>query len=316
LHTGRLGEALALCDERRSSARDGALGRWAQLKDEGQCLQVLASLGRNAEVLAAVEELRKELHTLPEASAREDSVASWNVCEIILDAGRSAALHLGRWETALELNAEAIARKEARGATVLEVAKRRFNDYFPLLRLDRHPEAHALLQACRTAFEAAGDVDLLAHVFSALADLEDELNHSAAALAFEETAIRYAYLNGTPEGCATCHFNLGRYVSRAGGPPEVPLAHRLAAAVIRFQTGSGWLRSTVQAIAQGRAAFAPDPTPLPSSFDEVCSLVERVEGVHFREYCDRLRGHAPTGEAALAEVLKLVQRHSELATEP
>jgi tetratricopeptide (TPR) repeat protein len=288
LGTGRLEEALALCDERRSYTRDVALGHWAQLKDEGQRLQVLAALGRDAEVLAAVEGHRTELRTLPEVSAQEDRVAPWNVREIILDAGRSAALHLGRWETALELNAEAIAVKEARGAMALEVAKRRFNDYFPLLRLARYPKAHALLQACRTAFEAASDVGLLGNVFSALAALEDGLNHSAAALAFEETAIRYAYMSDTPGDCATCHFNLGIYVSRAGGPPEVPVAHWLAAAVIRSQTGSGWLHSTVQAIAQGCAAFAPDPPPLPSSFQELCGLLEQVEGVHFRELCNRL----------------------------
>ena len=286
------------------------MGRWAQLKDERERLQVLAALAHDAEVLMAVKEHRKELRTLPQVSAQEDRVAPWNVREIILDAGRSAALHLEHWETALALNAEAIELKEARGATALEVAQRRFNDYFPLLRLGSYPEAHTLLQACRTTFESAGDVGMLGHVFSALADLEDDLHHPVAALAFGQTALRYAYLADTSGACATHHFNLTLFLRRAGDSPEVALGHRLAAAVIRFQTGSGWLHSTLQDLAQDCVAFVPAPPPLPASFEALCEVVERVEGVRFRELVERLPRRAPTGEAALAEVIRLVQEQT------
>jgi hypothetical protein len=264
LETGQLEEALALCNKRQSSTCQGGLGRWAQLKDEGQRLQALAALGCDADVLAAVEEHRRKLRTLPQVGAQEDRVAPWNVREIILDARRSAALHLEHWETALALNAEPIELKEARGATALEVARRRFNDYFPLLRLGRHSDAQTLLQACRTAFEDADDVGMLGHVFCALADLENEFNHPAAALAFGQTALRYAYLPGASGACATCHFNLALLLRRAGDSPEVALGHWLAAAVIRFQTGSEWLHSTLQALAQDCVAFVPGPPPLPA----------------------------------------------------
>jgi hypothetical protein len=38
--------------------------------------------------------------------------------------------------------------------------------------------------------------------------------------------------------------------------------------------------------------------------------VERVEGVRFRALVERLPRRAPTGEAALAEVIRLVQQQT------
>ena len=73
----------------------------------------------------------------------------YNVREDILDTGRDAALQLGRWEDALALNAEILESKERRGASALEMARNRFNDYGPLLRLGRIAEARSLLLECR-----------------------------------------------------------------------------------------------------------------------------------------------------------------------
>ena len=81
----------------------------------------------------------------------------------------TAALRLERWEQALSLNAEVVASKKARGASALEVARTRYNDYGPLIRLGRYGEAHALLMECREVFESEGDLPGLGMVFSALA---------------------------------------------------------------------------------------------------------------------------------------------------
>ena len=75
--------------------------------------------------------------------------------ESILDTGRSAALQLKRWEDALALNAELLESKAHRGASVFEIARRRFNDYGPLLRLGRIPEARSLLLECREIYDAS-----------------------------------------------------------------------------------------------------------------------------------------------------------------
>ena len=112
---------------------------------EGKRLQLLTRLGRYEEVLDQVEELRREMKKLPESGDREEGVAPWGVREVILSAGGEAALEMGRHEEALSLNTENVASKEARGATALDVAGSRFNDYFPLLRLRRHRDARAVL---------------------------------------------------------------------------------------------------------------------------------------------------------------------------
>lgn len=227
--------------------------------------------------------------------------------EGILSTGRDAAIYLKRWEAVLALNAETITSKEARGAPELEVAQTRSNDYGPLLGLGRYGEARALLHACRAVFEGEGSVANLGKVFTALADLEDTLGHRGQAVAFEETALRYSYLAGDPRDCAISHHNLSNYLERAGQERKTCLAHRLAAGVIGFQTGSGGLATTLRNLALDFAKFAPDPPPLPDSFDELCCMVEAVEGVRFRELFERLPRRAASGDEALREVLRLAQ---------
>ena len=125
-----------------------------------------------------------------------------------------------------------------RGATALEVTRTRFNDSSPA-PTEPLPRGRTLLWGCKAAFEAAGDLANLGKVFSALADLENNLGHGDQAVRHEQTALRYKYREGDPEVCAISHFNLATYQRRWGGSPGAALAHRLAAAVIRLQTGDG-----------------------------------------------------------------------------
>jgi tetratricopeptide (TPR) repeat protein len=305
--TGRAGEALALVEEKKDYIRRAGLGPWTQLSDEGRRLQILNALGRYEEVLSAVKKLRERMPTLSETSEQEETANPWNVREGILSTGRDAAIYLKRWGAALALNAETIASMEARGAPALEVARTRFNDYSPLLGLGRYGEARALLHACRAVYQQEGYVAGLGKVFSALADLEDELGHHGQAIAFEETALRYSYLAGDPRDCAISHDNLASCLMRAKSAPETALAHRLVGGIMRFQTGSGTLDLTRWNLALDFAEFAPDLPPLPDSFDELCRIVEAVEGVRFRELFERLPRRAASGDEALQEVVRLAQ---------
>lgn len=309
--TGRAEEALERVEEKKGYTRDAGLGPWTQLSDEGWRLQLLNALGRYDEVPAAVQELRQEMAALPEESEQEEAAVPWNVREGILDAGRSAAMRLERWEDALALSTEIVVSTEARGAPPLEVARARFNDYGPLLSLRRYGEARALLDACRQAFEREKYLLGLGSVFSALADLEDELGHYKQAEAFEETALRYTYLCGDPEDCAISHNNLSTYQKRSGGERKTALAHRLAAGVIGLQSASGRLTVRLRNLAIDFAEFAPEPPPFPASFDEMCDIVERVEGVRFRELFDRLPQRAASGDGALQAVIELAAKAVE-----
>ena len=279
--TGRAEEGFALVEKIKDFTQHAGLGPWTQLMDEAMRLQLLNALGRYEEVLHEVETLQTHMRTLPEERQPNETVVPWNVREVILDTAHAAAMARERWDTALTLNAEIITSKETRGAPELEVAGCRFNDYYPLLRLGRCGEVRTLLDNCRAIFEAEHTIEMLGKVFYALATLEDTLSHQAQAISFVETALRYTYLARSPEDCAVSHHNLSIYLERASRDRKVALAHRLAAGVIRMQTSSGRLTSTLRNLARDFAACAPDLPPFPDDFDEMCRLVEAVEGVRF-----------------------------------
>ena len=180
------------------------------------------------------------------------------------------------------------------------MARTRFNDYHPLLRLGRYDDARALLLSCRAVFEAERDIEMVGKVYSALADLEDKTGGRDEAVRFEEVALGYTYQAGEPETCAITHHNLAISLERQGADPATVLAHRLAAAVICYQTQSGGLATTLRNLANS------DLPPAPPTFADVAQRVEAVEGVRFRALFERLPRTAPDGDAALAAVWQMV----------
>ena len=196
---GRLTEALTLASEKAEYTRRAGLGPWTQLPDEGARLQILSQQGHADQVLAEVTRLRQQIAELPEQSDQPETALPYNVRESILDTGRYAALQLKRWEDALALNAEILESKEHRGASALEIARNRFNDYFPLLRLGRIAEARSLLLDCREIDEREHNTHDLGKDLSALADVEDAAGHGQDAIDLERNALRYKYLAGEVE---------------------------------------------------------------------------------------------------------------------
>ena len=299
---GRLQDALSLAEQKADYTKLAGLGPWTQLSDEGMRLQILNALGRYREVLETVDVLRKQLTTLPEESEAEEVVDAWNVREGLLDTGHTAVLHLEQWKMALSLNAEIVQFTKERGADEVEITSTLFNDYSPLLGLHRYDEARTLLETCREVYERAHDFVGLGKVFTALARLENEQGHYAAAAQFEQSALRYSYQAGQPEDCAISHNNLSNYLKSSEAEPEVVLAHRLAAAVIYFQISSGLLSDSIYNLAN---------SPLPSApprFAEVVAQVEQIEGVRFAELFAQLPTRVPDGDAAIAAVWELVQQ--------
>ena len=133
---------------------------------------MLNQIGRYQEVLAEVERLRQHMDGLSEQSDREESANAWNVRETLLNTGCFAAVQTGAWQQCLDLNAAILASQKARHASDLELAATRFNDYGPLLRLDRIADARRLLLDCRRVFDEHNQYEYLGRVLSALADLE------------------------------------------------------------------------------------------------------------------------------------------------
>ncbi|SUS05528.1 conserved hypothetical protein [uncultured Defluviicoccus sp.] len=309
LASGRAREALELVAREKEFTTRAGLGSWTIISDDGQRLQALNALGRWEEVLTEVEALRARMEALPERGTGEETVTPWNVREATLDTGREAALRLERWQECLDLSEAIVASKAARGASALQIARTRFNDYGPLLRLSRDGEAQALLADCRRTFEAEGDVEGLGKVFSALAALADGRGHHPQAVAHEKTALRYSYLAGTPDDAAISHFNLAIHLSRTAAPAQAILAHRLAATLIELQIQDGRLSSAIAALAGDLARF-PDAQP-PATFAALCAEVEAVEGVHFAHLFARLPAPFGSGDEALAHVLTLTTRRPD-----
>ena len=79
-------------------------------------------------------------------------------------------------------------------------------------------------------------------------------------------------------------------------------AHRLAVAVIDYQTGSGFLADDLQAIA---ALLDTDPDTPPADVEQVIATVEQIDGVRLAALLDHLPHRAPDNQTAMAAVLDL-----------
>jgi hypothetical protein len=306
--TGRLEEALRVADEMASYTRQAGLGPWTQLLDQVQRLQVLGKMGHHHEVLTEVRSLRSRMDELPLESESEEAVNPWNVREVLLGTGQSAAMMIKDWNAALEMNAGVVKSSEARGAGDLDLAQGRFNAYGPLLELGLFDQARALLLGCRDVFERERSSESIGKAYVALADLEDSTGDGTAAVRFQALAMRYVYRSGDPEPCAVSHHNLANYLKRSGHAAEV-LAHHLAAGSIWLQMQSGSLSLALDNLSTADLPSQPPP------FSEVVRTVESIEGVRFRDLFDGLPHTCPDGDAALARIWELVAEHRARPTQ-
>jgi tetratricopeptide (TPR) repeat protein len=312
MDAGRYDEALRVVSQIPEYTKRAGLGPWSQLAAEVRHLQILNLRGQNKEVLRRVVELRELMNTLPDPAGPNENVPNWHLREFILDTGQGAALQLQEWQQALDFSRELQRSIRDRGAPLLYWASAAFNDYGPLLRLKRFSEASELLFNCREVFDREKSLEGLGKVFSALANLEDDLGRSMTARDFEQTALRYKYAQGNPGDVLISHFNIANYIIGSQGSWSEAIAHRLAAALIAVAMHSGHAAS-------GRAALLRDLrnpegcAALPADFDALCATVEKIEGVRFREMIERLAG----GPAECEELFRqVVARALEAANKP
>jgi tetratricopeptide (TPR) repeat protein len=303
LARGRLDEALALADQNIDYTRAAGRGPWTQLGDQTLRLQILYMQGHSQQVLDAGQQLRDQMANLPDPpDDHDDAFAPWSVRETLLNIMVFAARDGGRWQQALNLNNEILKSKVGRGASQVDQAETLYNSYWPLLPLDRATEARQLLQACLQIFQDDGNVGSIGKTLNALAAVEDKLGHSEPAVRLERDALRCKYLSVNPDPIATSHNNLAGYLERVGADPLQVTAHRLAAAVINYQTGSGKLTSRLASLG---GLMARESDAVPVTFTELCGIVDQVPGVHLADVLDRLPSRAPDPQAAVDEVLRL-----------
>ena len=296
---GRLEAALKVAEEKAGYTRQAGLGPWTQFVDEGIRLQVLNSMGRYDEVLTAVESLRpRDGHA---ASGRggptRPSTPGTYARHCSTPAARPPFWRtLGDGAGAKRRGCEGLAGARCRR---LEVARTRFNDYGPLLRLSRYEVARALLMAAGLSSRPSvlsrrwvrSTVPWPTWRTRPVAGLRPCASRSRPGLQIPDRRSRY---------CAISHHNLAIYLKRQGADSAAVLAHRLAAAVIRLQMQSGGLPTTLRNLA------ISDLPPTPPAFADVVERVEAVEGVRFRALFGRLPRTAPDGDAAIAAVWQMV----------
>jgi tetratricopeptide (TPR) repeat protein len=289
--SGRLDDALGVIEQAADYGRRAGLGAWTLLSREGQRLQIQLLRGEYDTVARRVSELREQMKAMPEQLGPNEFVNAWNVRELILDIGWSAALRLEEWQQALDFSAEILASEQGRGAPELEQAQTLFNNYGPLLTLHRYDEARAVLLACQATFERENSIAGVGRVLSARADLEDELGHMTEAKSLQEAALRFKYIEGDPDSIRISHFNLANYLLRGGDQQREALAHRLVAAMIAVDSSSDRARENLARLAADiRASGEAGRAALPADFDSLCKMVEQVEGVRFGDLMRRLAG--------------------------
>jgi hypothetical protein len=303
---GRLREALTLADQKIEHTRQAGFGFWTQLSDQGRRLQILNLLGHHEQVLIDVRTVRARIAELPDERTRNDRVNPWNARENILDIGRLSAVTLERWDDALDLNDEITTTQRRRGASPCELARTRFNDYLPLLRLDRLTDVAHCLRDCQDAFDAAGDVKQLAAVYGARATLEDRQDHPVDAVGLQRTSLRLCYAHPDPREISTAHHNLANYLSRAAGNPAEQRAHRLAATLLHHLTGNTReLTSTLQALTSElrNTPSGPDAPPLPTTLPEITHLTDADDGARLSDLISTLCPDPTTAEHALTALV-------------
>jgi CHAT domain len=303
IDAGRLQEALAVSEQTAEYTARAGLGPWTQLADQARRLQVLGLMGEHERVLAETAALRTHMGGLPVRRAANETVAPWNVREMILDAARSSALATRDWQQCLNLNAGIEASKRQRGAGLHEVTRTRFNDTSPLIGLGRMSEASRLLDVCQQVFEEHADITMLAKVFTTRADLETELGHKQAAADLEQTALRLSYVRPEPRDIAISHHNVANDLWNLGGNHTGQRAHRLAAALIfRLADMAHSQTDAVRELAAELRAQSGGDAP-PVTVAQVVATAEQVEGVHLAALLAALEPDPKAVEAALAEIL-------------
>ncbi|HEX4830849.1 MAG TPA: tetratricopeptide repeat protein [Trebonia sp.] len=307
VRSGQLEEALKLTEERESYAQRAGLASAHQFVIEVQRLQIFEAMGQAARVFAEIERLRDRIA----AGAYDDAgPVPWDALELVLDAGRRAAVATSRWPEALDLNDALLTSRRDRGAPPGDIARTRFNSSMPLLELGRIDEARELLAQCGRVFRETGDSEGLGRVTGALAQVESRSGAHDAALSLARDALRYAYRAGEVQAIAAGYYGLGGYLRPAGQPGE-SLDCYLLSALIAALAGQGTEAEPLRAVASTLREWG-ESVPRPGNVARLCSELD-FPGADPLRLLSTLAADPDAADAALRE---LIGRAEALAADP
>jgi tetratricopeptide (TPR) repeat protein len=142
-----------------------------------------------------------------------------------LDIAWTANFGLERWQAGLDLLDEQESVQRALGENELDLARTRFNQCGPLLRLGHLDQAQRALEGCLDIFRGAGAVADEAKCLGALADLWDERGDIGEAIALQRRALAVSNTLPNPGDRAISHGNLETYLAKAGRATEAARQH-------------------------------------------------------------------------------------------
>ena len=182
-----------------------------------------------------------------------------------------------------------------------DIARTRFNDYSPLLRLGRAEEALAVLLEVRQVFEDAHDIGALGATLGALAEAEDQRGHGDAAVRLERDALRYSYLAGDVTAIRGSYHNLGNYLRRRIRQPGPALASHLAAALTGTLASIDDEGRSVRAASFDLRELGRDAIP-PHDVADLCDRLADIPGTDLPGLIARLSPDPETAEQALRDL--------------
>ncbi|MGH3166331.1 MAG: hypothetical protein ACRDN0_10620, partial [Trebonia sp.] len=266
---GRPDEALTYAEDFIDHAERAGLGDWTLLRAQVLRLAVRDAQGQHDIALAEAYRLRARLDGLEPGEDLTD------MREAVLATGRAAAVRAGRWAEAIELNAALVQGLRDRGVPETDIARARFNDYRPLLRLRQTGPALDVLLTCREVFTEAGDAEGLGKTLGALASIENGWGDQETAAELQREALRHSYAAGDAPSVAIGYYNLASYEPHR---PTVTLSRYLASALIftlAAGPGSAEAGEAVRRAAADLREFGAIP---PADVADLCAVVRDIPG--------------------------------------
>jgi CHAT domain-containing protein len=311
---GRLAEALTFAEQQFDYVTKAGHGPWTQLASKAQQLRVLTEMGKASQVLAEFRRLREHVDGLAAIRGPNEYADPWRAREMLFEIGREAALRLDRWQHALDLNAPVLASMHDRSAPAAEIARARFNNCCPLLRLDRVEEALDLLLDCRRIFRDVHDIRMLGRTIATLADAEDERGHGEVAIRLARDALRYGYLAGDLVEIARHYHDLGTFLARNSRQPALALANHLAAGLICTIAAADGIDIALHDAARDLFVFGTDAEP-PTDVADLCRKIGDIPGTDLVGLFARLSPDPETAERTLRELIAQARESAETLPE-
>jgi tetratricopeptide (TPR) repeat protein len=250
-NAGQLDKAKATYLRSGEAAQKAGSPRANAVASELEALRVDVKQGRAEKALPQIETRLAEVRpwwkrhrageSVPEAP---DTVFLGRVLVGALDIAEDANRTMERWQAGLDLLKEIEQVKRDMGQSGHELAITRFNQYWPLMRLDRLDDAQRVIESCLIVFRKEEALGHQATALSALASVWKERGNLDQAIALERHALSVCNHLPDPSDRAKSHGNLAIYLEKA----EESAQHFLAAGIYRLASGHGqglsrWLRN-------------------------------------------------------------------------